>query len=61
MEGVAVLTSECEPGKLVYWTTVVGEQFVGRLKEFDNGTAIVIMEDGTEKAVRCDWIRLLYE
>ena len=54
MEGVAVLTSECEPGKLVYWTTVVGEQFVGRLKEFDNGTAIVIMEDGTEKAVRCD-------
>lgn len=41
-------------GSLVFWNTINGTSHSGRLKEFDNGTAIVEMTDGTEKAVRCD-------
>lgn len=40
------------PGTLVWWDTLGGRKD-GVLKEWDNGTAIVTMADGTEQAVRC--------
>ena len=54
----APLTRECVPGMLVAWKTLAddGEYHgfrVGKLKEWDNGTAIVL-ENGKETAVRCD-------
>lgn len=53
MEPPELLTLDCKPGTLVYWDTLGGERLCGRLKEWDNGTAIVSMKDGTEKVVRC--------
>ena len=48
------LTRACLPGEKVFWRTLGGNIFVGTLKAWDNGTAIVMMENGREKAVRCD-------
>lgn len=53
MEPAKELTTERNPGDLVWWKTVSGHRQSGRLKEWDNGTAIITMPDGTEKAVRC--------
>ncbi len=53
MEPHEPLSLESKPGVLVTWTTLDGAQHIGRLVEFDNGTAIITMRDGTEKAVRC--------
>ena len=38
-------------GERVWWTTVGGETLIGTLKEWDNWTAIIVMNDGREKAV----------
>jgi len=40
-------------GQLAKWSVARGDRFVGRLKEWDNWTAIMRMSDGSEKAVRC--------
>lgn len=45
------LTLDCKPGDLVKWKSFMSEE-QGVLKEWDNGTAIVIVE-GREQAVRC--------
>jgi len=37
----------------VQWGNMRGEKFEGVVKEWDNNTAIVMMDDGTEKAVAC--------
>lgn len=36
---------------LVYWSTLGGDEKYGWLKEYDNGTAIIVI-DGKEQAVR---------
>ena len=51
----APLSPDCQPGALVAWHTFADDgEFhgwhVGKLKEWDNGTAIV-MENGKERAV----------
>ena len=45
------LSSETKIGQLVKWSSV-SQEYVGVLKEWDNGTAILVLNDGTEKAVR---------
>lgn len=54
MEPVSELTRKSPLGSLVCWSTLDGSKMVGRLREWDNGTAIVVMSNGTEKSVRCD-------
>lgn len=53
MERVTLLTLESKPGDLVYWHNVSGTRKQGRLVEFDNGTAIVVLPNGNETSVRC--------
>ena len=40
-------------GEKVKWSTVGGESHSGILKEWDNLTAIIELENGDEKAVSC--------
>lgn len=47
------LTIDCKPGDYVSWSTVGGKKHEGVLKEWDNGTAIVLVMSGKEIAVRC--------
>lgn len=39
------------PGDRVCWSTIGGQSYRGVLKEWDNGTAIVVCDDGRERAV----------
>jgi len=43
----------CEIGDRVFWRTIKEERFEGTLIEWDNDTAIIKMDDGTEKTVDC--------
>lgn len=45
------LSRECKPGELVKWPQINGDEFIGIIKEWDNGTAI-IDRDGKEYAVK---------
>lgn len=47
------LRRDCKPGDLVGWITADGHTHAGILKEWDNGTAIV-MTEGAEQAVRSE-------
>ncbi len=38
-------------GELIKWSTISGRKFQGKIKEWDNGTAIIDV-DGEIKAVR---------
>lgn len=48
------LSRSCRIGDLVVWKRLDGSEHMGRLCEWDNGTAIVAVGDGKEIAVRCD-------
>jgi small nuclear ribonucleoprotein (snRNP)-like protein len=48
------LTTLCKPGERVWWRTLDGTTYSGVLKEFDNGTAIIVMPDGREKAAKAE-------
>jgi len=43
----------CQIGERVRWENIIGEKFEGKLIDWDNNTAIVKMDDGTEKAIDC--------
>jgi len=45
------LSRSCVVGERVWWMTVGGETLKGTLKDWDNWTAIIVMDDGREKAV----------
>ena len=47
------LAEDCKPGDYVHWRKI-GDPDVstGFLKEWDNGTAIIVQSDGKEHAVR---------
>ena len=47
------LTINSKVGEVIYWTTVSGDLLFGKLKEFDNYSAIVVLPNGKEKAVAC--------
>lgn len=47
------LTIDCKPGDYVSWSTINRKKHEGVLKEWDNGTAIVLVLSGKEIAVRC--------
>lgn len=47
------LTVYCKPGDYVSWSTIGGRKREGVLKEWDNGTAIILVLSGKEIAVRC--------
>lgn len=40
-------------GDRACWITIDGKRFTGVLKEWDNATAIMLLDDGSEKAVAC--------
>jgi len=42
------------PGDKVCWSTIGGVSYRGVLKEWDNGTAIVLCTDGETRTVRGD-------
>jgi len=44
---------ECIVGERVMWRNIIGEQFDGVLKEWDNYTAIIKMDDGSIKSIQC--------
>ena len=48
------LTRDCRVGDRVTWKQLNGERFEGRLAGWDNNTALVMLDDGTAKAVRGD-------
>jgi len=45
------LALDCKPGDLVRWETADGKEHVGRLRSWDDLTAIVETEDGGLVAV----------
>lgn len=45
------LSRTTQIGDRVAWSTIIGDHFVGTLKEWDNWTAIMQMDDGSEKGV----------
>lgn len=45
------LTRERVPGDHVFWTTLNGNEYEGRLKGWDNWTAIIELDNGREVAV----------
>jgi hypothetical protein len=47
------LSVNSKVGDSVFWGTISGELFYGKLKEFDNCTAIIVLPNGKEKAVSC--------
>lgn len=49
------LRADHKPGDLVCWTTIGGKSYRGTLEEIDNGTAIVLCDDGVKRAVRVDY------
>ena len=46
------LYTSSDIGSLVRWRTVGSDEFVGVIREWDNGTAIVLCSDGQERSVR---------
>lgn len=45
------LNSDTRIGERASWLTANNRTYFGVLKEWDNGTAIMLLDDGTEKAV----------
>jgi len=43
----------CRINERVWWETIVGKRYEGKLKEWDSNVAIVELDDGTIKAVEC--------
>jgi len=43
----------CLVGERVFWKNIVGAKFEGVIQEWDNGTAIILMDDGTIEPVKC--------
>ena len=43
----------CQIGERVQWKTIINKRFEGKLIDWDNGTAIIKMDDGTIKAINC--------
>ena len=43
----------CQIRDRVWWKNMAGERFEGVLIDWDNETAIIKMDDGTEKAIDC--------
>jgi hypothetical protein len=52
MEPITELCLSSKPGQMVWWKTLDGRAKDGRLKEWDNGTAIILLRDGSEVAIR---------
>ena len=46
------LNINSEPGQIVQWKTIDGREHEGKLKEWDNYTAIIILSNGSEVAIR---------
>jgi small nuclear ribonucleoprotein (snRNP)-like protein len=49
----AELTRDSRIGDRVTWRQVNGERFVGTLRGWDSNVALVMLDDGTSKAVEC--------
>jgi len=47
------LSLNSKVGEIVFWKNFRNQTIIGKLKEFDNNTAIVILPSGKEKAVAC--------
>lgn len=47
------LSLDSKIGEIIFWKNFRNETLIGKLKEFDNGTAIVLLPSGKEKAVAC--------
>lgn len=43
----------CRVGEKVFWKNLKGEKFEGRIKEWNDNIATVVLEDGTEMQVEC--------
>jgi len=43
----------CGVGERVRWENLKGEKFEGILKKWDMGIAVILLDDGTEKNVKC--------
>lgn len=44
---------ECKIGERVMWRNMKGETFEGVIKDWDNSTAIIVMDDGETTAIAC--------
>ena len=42
----------CLIGERVFWNNIANQRFEGIIQEWDNGTAIIKMDDGTIKAIK---------
>ena len=51
MGNIKELSRNCKIGELVKWTTLNGRKFKGKIKNWDNGTAIIDV-NGEIKAVK---------
>ena len=51
MGNIKELSRDCKIGEMVKWSTIIGRKFKGKIKDWDNGTAIIDV-DGELKAIR---------
>lgn len=47
------LNSNSKIGEMVFWKTLCGERFNGKLIEWDSNVAVVLCDDGKTRSVEC--------
>jgi len=53
MPKIKYLDYSCQIGERVYWNTIIGKKFEGKILEWDSNVAIVELDDGTKEHVEC--------
>ena len=43
----------CEVGERVWWNTMKGERFEGKILKWNDNVATVLLDDGNKKTVDC--------
>lgn len=43
----------CLVGERVFWRNIAGTKFEGIIQEWNDGIAILLMDDGTTETVKC--------